>query len=101
MPAANDANHDGMLGPGCADARFWLAIRVIFVALEGGQQQLNDVDHDLWLEPGTKGGKRVCGEGARSGGTGRQFHTPCYTVEQRAADCQRLASTAAHFEFRI
>ena len=47
------------------------------------------------------------GEGAWSGGRGfvsgnprqiKQFHTPRYTVEQCAADCQRFAGTAAHHD---
>ncbi len=33
----NDANHDGWLGPGRADARFQFAIRVLYTALEGCQ----------------------------------------------------------------
>ena len=57
-----------------------------------------------------KSGKRVCGEGAWSGGRGfvsdnprqiKQSHTPRYTVEQCAADCQRFASTAAHFRLAL
>ncbi len=36
------AKHDVWLGPGRADARFKFAIRVLFTAFEGGQQQLKD-----------------------------------------------------------
>ena len=56
------------------------------------------------------GGGDVSGEGAWSGGRGVMTdnprlitlsHTPRYTVKQCAADCQRFASTAAHFAFSI
>jgi hypothetical protein len=49
----NDANHDGWLGPGRADGRLNFAIRRLFTALEGGQQQLKDANHDGWLERGS------------------------------------------------
>ncbi len=39
-------NHDGWLGPRRADGRLTFAIRVLFAALEGGQQILNDANHD-------------------------------------------------------
>ncbi len=63
-----DANHDGWLEPGRADGRLKFAIRMLFTALEGGQQQFKNANRDGWLEPGTGWCKRVCGEGAWSGG---------------------------------
>ncbi len=44
-----------MLGLGRADGRFKFAIRMLFTAFEGGQQQLNDANQDGWLEPGRDG----------------------------------------------
>ena len=79
-----------------------------------GLQQLTNANHDVWRGPGraeARGrGGGVSGEGAWSGGRGfvsgnprqiKQSHTPSYTSEQCAADCQRFASTAAHFTFSI
>ncbi len=77
-----------------------------------GQQQRTDANHDAWLELGSRWGRGGGGALVRAPCRGvggscdntrqiRLFHMPRYTVEHCAADCQRFASTAAHFTFSI
>ncbi len=81
-----DTNHDGWLAPGRWPAaakrresrrmaraqacrrEAQIRNRVPFTALEADHQHLKDAHHDGSLEPGTGWCKRVCGEGAWSGG---------------------------------